>query len=221
MPDRSCSVADCLRVRYARGYCRAHYGRLRVYGDARPDVPLQHKPISSERDDVAGRILARCVQQPNGCIEWTGHTIHGYGRITWRGREWQSHRAIWTALVAPIPDDDDWTIDHLCRNRACQNVKHMEVVTRVENTERGGGLYIAQIRNARRVACRQGHLYVDHAVIDKHGRYRCLPCKRATWARHATQTNARRKAKQGFARDCEDKHHGDSRESADDTANPR
>jgi hypothetical protein len=36
-----CEVADCDRRRYARGYCGAHYKRLVLTGDVRPEDPIR------------------------------------------------------------------------------------------------------------------------------------------------------------------------------------
>lgn len=183
MQDRNCSVPDCRRPVVCRGCCKAHYHRLRQYGDVRADIPIKEMPTRAERDDVVARILNRCEAKPDGCIEWTGPTnLHGYARIRWQGRDWQAHRAIWTQLNGPIPDDDDWTVDHLCRNRACQNVKHMEVVTRLENSIRGGGLAIAQANNAARSHCPNGHRYTpDTIYMSAKGQRMCKVCKRAAW----------------------------------------
>jgi hypothetical protein len=92
-------------------------------------------PKVSERGDIAARVLAKSSITDNGCHEWTGATSpSGYGYIGWNGRSWLVHRATWTALNGPIPKG--WTIDHLCYNRPCSNVEHLELVTRAENTMR-------------------------------------------------------------------------------------
>ena len=46
-----------------------------------------------------------------------------------------AHRLVWSALVGPIPDGW-WVIDHLCYQKRCLNVDHMEVVTMMENSRR-------------------------------------------------------------------------------------
>lgn len=45
-----------------------------------------------------------------------------------------AHRKAWVKANGPIPDGLE--IDHLCNNRACQNVEHMELVTHAENYKR-------------------------------------------------------------------------------------
>lgn len=201
-----CSVETCDRDTYVRRLCRAHYDRLQKFGDVRADIPLRKLPRRDERDDIERRILSQCVTDPEtSCITWTGYTMPecGYGTISWNARQWVVHRAIWTVQVGPIPTDDDWTLDHLCFNRACVNIKHLEVVTRIENSRRGGGLLRAQVANRRRSneACKNGHPRTDeNTAINKHGHRYCRDCKRATWARHADSINAKRNAKHSARR---------------------
>ena len=61
-----------------------------------------------------------------GCLI-TGGTLNsgGYG----------PHRHRWEREHGPVPDGLD--LDHLCRNRWCVNVAHLELVTRQENLARG------------------------------------------------------------------------------------
>jgi len=76
----------------------------------------------------------------NECIVWTGALdSSGYASIKMKGKVLIVHRYIWEKLVGPIEleDDDDATIDHLCKgHRNCMNVNHMEVVSRSENSVR-------------------------------------------------------------------------------------
>lgn len=156
-----------------------------------------------DRDDVRGRILER-TRAVGDCIEWTGYAMpSGYGIIHWRGKSWVVHRAMWTVEVGPIPADDDWTIDHLCLNKLCVNVRHLEVVTRTENSLRAGGLARAQGRNKQRAAmqCRNGHERTDENTgRNRDGTRYCRDCKHAAWERTATRTSARRRAQYASAR---------------------
>jgi hypothetical protein len=56
----------------------------------------------------------------------------------------------WEIANGPIPDG--MTVDHLCRNRLCQNPGHLEIVTRAENTRR------EMDSRPRNTHCSRGHL---------------------------------------------------------------
>lgn len=59
----------------------------------------------------------------------------GYGRFEMKGKTYRAHRYFYEMENGIIPKG--LVIDHLCRNRACINIEHMEVVTSKENTIRG------------------------------------------------------------------------------------
>ena len=81
------------------------------------------------------------------CTVWDGPvTDRGYGSVWHAGKQRLVHRAVWEQSVGPIPAD--LTIDHLCRNKRCVNVAHLEVVTRSENSRRA---------LAGRTHCKWGH----------------------------------------------------------------
>lgn len=72
-----------------------------------------------------------------GCWEWTGSKdLNGYGRLNGgAGRSpVPAHRAVYEALVGPIPDGLE--IDHICFNHGCVNPAHLEPVTHSENMRR-------------------------------------------------------------------------------------
>lgn len=71
------------------------------------------------------------------CIVWVAaRDPAGYGAFKAAdGRKVNSHRWIWEKIMGPI--ERGLELDHLCRNRACVNLEHLEPVTRTENVRRG------------------------------------------------------------------------------------
>jgi len=111
--------------------------------------------------------------QENGCWLWTGCLAHpqGYGRLEINGEAIYAHRFIYEQLRGPIPLDKE--IDHRCRNRACVNPWHMDIVTTGENTRRG-------VESRMRGFCKRGHpRNPENTYIQKDGHTRaCRACHR-------------------------------------------
>lgn len=134
------------------------------------------KVLSVPRPTIAERFWTK-VSKSEGCWEWTGgRWANGYGQF-WlrRGKNLAAHRFAYTTLVGPIPDG--MTLDHLCRNRACVNPDHLEVISLRENILRGGN---GAANNARKTHCPNGHpydLFNTYEKRDGKGRM-CRACMR-------------------------------------------
>lgn len=76
------------------------------------------------------------TDKTDDCWLWTGGTTgDGYGYLYATPGKFDStlaHRLWWQELVGPL-DGPDETLDHMCRNRACVNPAHLQVLDRVEH----------------------------------------------------------------------------------------
>ena len=76
----------------------------------------------------ANRYAGLCVI-PKGEV-----TRLGYVRLWNGGNRKLAHRVAWEAAHGPIPGDME--IDHLCHNRGCANLAHLEMVSHRVNSQR-------------------------------------------------------------------------------------
>lgn len=135
------------------------------------------KPIEVDGplpDRIWNRIT---VNSETGCWESTlSLNAQGYTQVRWKGRTMRLHRLIYTHLVGPVPLDIH--LDHLCRNRACCNPRHIEPVSGRENVMRGDGF--ASV-NANKTHCPRDHEYdARNTYHDSTGARRCRQCARLT-----------------------------------------
>lgn len=125
--------------------------------------------------DSVGNFWSK-VNKTNDCWLWTGFIKpNGYGQC-WSGqRVMYAHRYSYELVYGNIPDK--MTIDHLCKNRSCVNPKHMEVVTRGENTLRGDTV---SARSALKTHCPSRHAYTtDNTYVKNNGHRVCKTCAKA------------------------------------------
>lgn len=75
--------------------------------------------------------------EPNsGCWIWMGtRTRKGYGKVSFHSRSRHAHRV--ALIIGTRKSIDGLEIDHRCRNRACVNPAHLEIVSHRENVHRG------------------------------------------------------------------------------------
>ena len=128
------------------------HGRLRVSNMLGKRTPI---PVR------LARLTDRSGNDFNGlgpCWIFTGSLMHsGYGNFIVRNSEGKrihsvAHRASYEFFVGPIPEGLE--LDHLCRNRACCNPRHVEPVTRQINLLRGETI---PATNSQKTHCKRGH----------------------------------------------------------------
>ena len=122
------------------------------------------------------------VDRSGDCWLWTACiSIYGYGDFWQKRGTKKAHRVAYEFRHGPVPAG--LQIDHLCRNRACVNPDHMEVVTNRVNGLRG----ISQAAfNAKKTHCMRGHEFNDiNTYRDREGNRGCRPCRTA---RNAART---------------------------------
>ena len=97
-------------------------------------------PAVARRPRIDGppqRRFERYAKKGPSCWIWTGpFYTNGYGRISIKGRDVLVHRFAYMEFVGPIPEGRQ--IDHVCRNRACVNPKHLRLATNKQNNEHKG-----------------------------------------------------------------------------------
>ncbi len=95
------------------------------------------------------------IGDDDDCWPWTACRNHdGYGHFWVRGKIKNAHRVGYELANGRIPGG--LVIDHLCRNRCCQNPRHMEAVTQITNVMRGRSF--APV-HAAKTECPAGHPY--------------------------------------------------------------
>lgn len=125
------------------------------------------------RKTMIERVFAKCRVSDSGCVEWTGAKS---GDTSWYGIVWMDgklvkvHRAVYEHFVGPI--GHGFELDHLCRNKTCCRIDHLEPVTRVVNTRRGvgwvevGGVWV----------CKRGHAMEGRNVVVRPNQVMCRAC---------------------------------------------
>lgn len=117
--------------------------------------------------------FAASIILDGACLVWTGDVqANGYGRFKVGEKHFRAHRWIYEQTFGPLPEGK--FLDHLCRNRRCVFVRHLEPVSVAENNRR------ARAANPVRTACRRGHPYEGRNLkVNPNGTRTCRACQDA------------------------------------------
>lgn len=149
--------------------------------DPKAGLKLPLRVVEFGDNRLPERFWSKAHIASNGCWEWTGGKFtSGYGVFKWLGRSRYVHRITYSTFRGPIVLP--LQCDHLCRNRACCNPSHIELVTQSENISRG-----MSATHARGTPfCRPGlHRITEGNVYTTPGGKReCRVCRKEKMAAH-------------------------------------
>lgn len=143
------------------------------------------------------RLVVRGVDE---CWDWDGtKDTKGYGRFRFDHKTIISHRYSYEYWVGKIPEG--LVIDHLCNNTSCQNPRHLDPKTIIDNARRG---YKYERKNMlSRGVCPKG-LHKTETLSDVYtykGSYTCRKCKNTPGSTDAIRERDRiRKRREYWAR---------------------
>ena len=105
------------------------------------------------------------VEFTTDCWEWKGaKNQSGYGIFWLKGKLIALHRFIYEKINGKISPELE--VDHLCSNRSCVNLNHLEAVTKQENHKR-----------RVKTHCHKGHELTDDNIYKHKDGYReCRTC---------------------------------------------
>jgi hypothetical protein len=136
----------------------------------------------------------------SSCWEWDGSRNNaGYGQLRINfgknGYNVLAHRVSYAIFYGGI--SNDMCLDHLCRNPACVNPWHLEMVTIRENGLRGIG---PAATNSMKTHCKHGHEFTPENTRIRRGTRECMTCARCWADKNRDSYNAQRRAKRAARR---------------------
>lgn len=123
---RICSVEDCGKRHYGRGFCIGHWQRWKKHGD-----PKAGKTPHGEMS----RFFREVVLPYDGdqCLVWPySRTVNGYAQLNCGRQKLSVHRLVCEDAYGPPPTRLH-EVAHSCGNRSCVARTHLRWATHVEN----------------------------------------------------------------------------------------
>ena len=142
----------------------------------------QERLILEGNHSIRARLEKRTVKS-EGCWEWCGSKVRGYGQIRAGGTPGAlllTHRV---ALLLEGVQIGDLDVDHMCMNRSCVRPDHLRVVTRKQNLEHQRGARVDSQTGVRGVSQHQGGFKarVKHHGVNHQKTFRTIAAAEA-WA---------------------------------------
>lgn len=124
-----CSVVDCGKRHYARGYCRNHHHRHLTHGDPLGGKAAQGEPLSW--------LTANLNHAGDACLIWPfGCFPNGYGLVSWEGVTTHASRVMCLLAHGEPPADRPFSL-HSCNggHLGCVHPAHVHWGTQAENMQ--------------------------------------------------------------------------------------
>jgi hypothetical protein len=119
-------------------------------------------------------IVDKLVLSENGCRDWPMSLVTGYGQVCYQGYPRLVHKLLFEHQCGPVPEGKE--LHHMCGNRACAEMSHVQVVTHREHMLLGN---LLTSKNAKQTHCPQGHEYTEeNTYVDSKRRRHCRTCHR-------------------------------------------
>lgn len=127
---RKCSLDNCDRAHYGKGFCQLHYNRSRKKLPLNPYYGAS-KPLAS-----SNFIIDNVDYKGMDCLLFPFKSnANGYGRVTYKGKRYHAH-----ALMCELAHGKKLTPQHqalhlpiMCRNSNCVNPNHLRWGTISDN----------------------------------------------------------------------------------------
>lgn len=159
--------------------------------------PAMKIPMLSKSD--LKRFKAFLKKRKNGCVEWTGSLLQGYGSFSLGRSMYRANRVAWFIRNGEIPEG--LFACHRCNNRKCCNPKHLYLATHSQNLLDAGrdGLMPGAV-SARgcsvkwkgAAACAHGHAFTPENTY----RHKIMLKRRLSGWRRGCKTCRRRLTRQ-------------------------
>jgi len=128
------------------------------------------------KDELIDRLNTKFIIDNNGCWNFTGVILDGYGYLTFKNKMYRVHR-LSAYIYLDNPMDSDLFVLHKCDNRRCFNPAHLFLGTHSDNMK--DSVAKGTHKESRKTHCKSGHEFnYKNTSITNLGKRRCLVCAR-------------------------------------------